>query len=190
MENKMTVFSNPAFGKVRTIYQDGKIYFVASDVAKALGYANTRDAVARHCRGVVKRDIPTTGGIQKMSVIPEGDIYRLATHSKLPTAEMFEAWVFDEVLPSIRKTGTYSVKQVIPKLTPQPHYKARMVKTAIRDARGTAIPVTYYRYALFARSRHFIILHDKSYQRQHKQGNKSRFPSINQWSVSPARLWA
>lgn len=86
---------------------EGKPYFVANDVTKALGYSNSRDAVARHCKGVVKRDTPTTSGIQSMSYIPEGDLYRLITHSKLPSAERFESWVFDEVLPSIRKNGGY-----------------------------------------------------------------------------------
>lgn len=86
---------------------EGKPYFVANDVTKALGYSNSRDAVARHCKGVVKHDTPTTSGIQTMSYIPEGDLYRLITHSKLPSAERFESWVFDEVLPSIRKNGGY-----------------------------------------------------------------------------------
>lgn len=87
---------------------DGKPYFVATDVATALGYASPRDAVSRHCKGVVKRDTPTSSGVQSMSYINEGDLYRLIMKSKLPSAEKFESWVMDEVLPSIRKTGSYS----------------------------------------------------------------------------------
>lgn len=107
MNNELRVFENAEFGSVRTVEIEGRPYFMASDVAKALGYSNSRDAVARHCKGVVKRDTPTTSGIQSMSYIPEGDLYRLITHSKLPSAERFESWVFDEVLPSIRKNGGY-----------------------------------------------------------------------------------
>ena len=107
--NALHVFKNSSFGQLRTIEEDGKILFCATDVAKALGYINPRDAISRHCRGVVKRDTPTMGGIQAIAFIPEGDVYRLITHSKLPGAEKFESWVFDDVLPSLRKDGYYSL---------------------------------------------------------------------------------
>lgn len=107
--NALHVFKNSSFGQLRTIEEDGKILFCATDVAKALGYINPRDAISRHCRGVAKRDAPTQGGIQAITFIPEGDVYRLITHSKLPGAEKFESWVFDEVLPSLRKDGYYSL---------------------------------------------------------------------------------
>lgn len=107
--NALHVFKNSSFGQLRTIEEDGKILFCAADVAKALGYINPRDAISRHCRGVVKRDAPTQGGIQAIAFIPEGDVYRLITHSKLPGAEKFESWVFDDVLPSLRKDGYYSL---------------------------------------------------------------------------------
>ena len=87
---------------------DGKPYFVATDVATALGYTNPRKAVNDHCKGVTKRDTPTSSGVQSMSYINEGDLYRLIMKSKLPSAEKFERWVMDEVLPSIRKTGSYN----------------------------------------------------------------------------------
>mgnify|MGYP000115533192 FL=1 len=107
--NALHVFKSKSFGQLRTIEENGKILFCASDVAKALGYINPRDAISRHCRGVVKRDAPTQGGIQAIAFIPEGDVYRLITHSKLPGAEKFESWVFDDVLPSLRKDGYYSL---------------------------------------------------------------------------------
>jgi prophage antirepressor-like protein len=107
--NALHVFKSKTFGQLRTIEEDGKILFCASDVAKALGYSNPRDAISRHCRGVVKRDAPTQGGVQAIAFIPEGDVYRLITHSKLPGAEKFESWVFDDVLPSLRKDGYYSL---------------------------------------------------------------------------------
>lgn len=105
--NKLQIFNSGEFGEIRTIEIDGKPYFVGTDVAKALGYNNPRDAVSRHCKGVVKRDTPTSSGIQSMSYINEGDLYRLIMKSKLPSAEKFESWVMDEVLPTIRKTGSY-----------------------------------------------------------------------------------
>lgn len=94
MNNTLQVFQNKQFGQMRTLTEDGNTFFCGSDVAKALGYTNAPDALARHCRGIVKRDTPTTSGVQAMSFIPEGDVYRLITHSKLPAAEKFESWVF------------------------------------------------------------------------------------------------
>jgi prophage antirepressor-like protein len=105
--NELQIFNSGEFGEIRTIEIDGKPYFVGTDVAKALGYNNPRDAVSRHCKGVVKHDTPTSSGIQLMSYINEGDLYRLIMKSKLPSAEKFESWVMDEVLPTIRKTGSY-----------------------------------------------------------------------------------
>jgi anti-repressor protein len=107
MENGMQVFKNEEFGQVRVIDEGGKTLFCGADVAQALGYSNFRDAIRRHCKGVVKRDSLTNGGAQSLSYIPEGDVYRLVTHSKLPSAEKFERWVFDDVLPTIRRTGGY-----------------------------------------------------------------------------------
>lgn len=109
--NELQVFSSEEFGEVRTIEIDNKPYFMASDVAKALGYSNPQKAIRDHCKGVNEMDTPTNGGVQKCKFIPEGDIYRLITHSKLPSAEKFETWVFDEVLPSIRKNGGYIAGQ-------------------------------------------------------------------------------
>lgn len=108
---EMTVFQNAQFGEIRTLDENGKVLFCGSDVAKALGYSNPRKAVRDHTRGGTKRSTPTTSGEQEMQFIPEGDVYRLITHSKLPTAMEFEAWVFDDVLPSIRRNGGYIAGQ-------------------------------------------------------------------------------
>ena len=109
----LQIFKSPEFGQVRTVEIDGKIYFVASDIAKALGYTNTSKAINDHCKGVTKRYIPTNGGNQEMNIIPEGDIYRLAAKSELPGAEKFESWIFDEVLPTIRKHGMYATEELL-----------------------------------------------------------------------------
>ena len=114
--NELKVFQNSEFGDLGILLIDGKEYFPATQCAKILGYKNARDAIARHCKGVVKHDgvSYTTnqhGVITKqqteINYIPEGDLYRLIIRSKLPAAERFERWVFDEVLPALRKNGTY-----------------------------------------------------------------------------------
>ena len=117
---QVMLFENEEFGQLRMIFIDGKQYFMASDVAKALGYVRPNDAVSQHCRATVKHSIPISGKEQEVNFIPEGDVYRLIIRSKLPKAEEFEKWVFDEVLPSIRKTGgyiqetnPYSIKEIV-----------------------------------------------------------------------------
>ena len=106
----LQTFTNAAFGKVRILYEDGKPLFCGADACKALGYSNQWDALKRHCRYLVKREVPNPQSVSKkvsMNFLPEGDLYRLITHSKLPSAEKFERWVFDEVLPTLRQTGQY-----------------------------------------------------------------------------------
>lgn len=105
--NDLTVFQNSEFGEIRTVEENGEVLFCGTDVARALGYVNPRDAVGRRCRGVVKRDAYTNKRRQEMTFIPESDLYRLVFSSKLPSAERFVDWVTEEVLPSIRKTGRY-----------------------------------------------------------------------------------
>ena len=109
MGNKLMTFTNEEFGNVRTTIINGKPYFCASDVAKALGYKRPNDAVSQHCRATVKHSTHISGKMQEINFIPEGDIYRLIIRSKLPSAEKFENWVMDEVLPQLRQTGSYSM---------------------------------------------------------------------------------
>ncbi|NRT72473.1 phage antirepressor KilAC domain-containing protein [Clostridium beijerinckii] len=119
----LRIFKDERFGEIRWVKINNKDYAVGVDIAKALGYKNPRDAILRHCKGVVKHDIGVVTGKRRdgtdviqnieMSVIPEGDIYRLAAKSELPGAEKFEAWIFDEVLPSIRKTGMYATDELL-----------------------------------------------------------------------------
>ncbi|GAA0109273.1 phage antirepressor [Clostridium tertium] len=111
--SNLTIFNNNEFGEIRTLEENGKPLFCGKDVASALGYKNVNDAIARHCKGVVKHDTLTNGGIQSLSFITEGDLYRLITNSKLPSAEKFECWVFDDVLPTIRKHGLYAKEELL-----------------------------------------------------------------------------
>lgn len=94
---------------IRIVMIDNEPWFSVADVCDILGYANSRDTVVKHCRagGVAKRDTPTASGIQPLTYINEGNLYRLVIKSRMPAAEKFESWVCDEVLPSIRKQGYY-----------------------------------------------------------------------------------
>ena len=106
--NDLQIFKSDKFGEIRTLEDEsGKVLFCGSDVAKALGYTNPNKAINDHCRAITKRYTPISGKMQEINFIPEGDVYRLITHSKLPAAQQFESWVFDEVIPSIRRNGAY-----------------------------------------------------------------------------------
>ena len=108
--NEMQVFQNSEFGELGVLEIEGKPWFPATACAKILGYAKPHNAISQHCRYSLKQGVPhpqNPGKIVEMNFIPEGDLYRLITHSKLPGAERFEKWGFDEVLPTIRRTGGY-----------------------------------------------------------------------------------
>lgn len=134
------IFSNPEFGEVRTINENGAVLFCGSDVARALGYTNPSKALTDHCKGDLTKRYPITdtlGRSQEAIFIPESDLYRLIFRSKLPSAERFTDWVTVEVLPSIRKNGGYIAQQET--LSPE-ELMARALKVAQktledRDAR-------------------------------------------------------
>ena len=118
-QQDVAIFNNPLFGDVEVLNLNGKFYFPATKVATILGYSNPRDAISRHCVTdipyVVKHDVGVQTGIKadgspaiqmvSYTFINEGNLYILITKSKLPLAQQFERWVFDEVLPTIRQTG-------------------------------------------------------------------------------------
>lgn len=121
--NEMKLFNNSQFGTLEVVLINGKEYFPATDCAKMLGYADPHKAIKQHCREdgwanrpVVSKTtnqygITTEQNVQK-KYITEGNLYRLISHSKLPTAEKFEKWIFDEVIPSIRATGGYGIQTI------------------------------------------------------------------------------
>lgn len=115
MDNTIVkVFENQKFGNLRVVTDEktGNPLFCAKDVALALGYRNTKDAISKHCKGVaIRYPLSTSGGTQTVRFITEGDMYRLIASSKLEGAQRFESWVFDEVLPSIRRDGGYMVSR-------------------------------------------------------------------------------
>lgn len=119
--NELQIFDNQDFGKVRTLEEEENILFCASDVAKALGYKNPTEAIQDHCKRVVERcTSDSLGRRQTMKFIPGGDIYRLAASSKLPGAEKFESWIFDEVVPTIHKHGAYMTPETLEKVLLSP----------------------------------------------------------------------
>ena len=119
--NDLKVFENEEFGSVRTLSMDGDPWFVGKDVATALGYAKPTDAVRKHVdsedRGVSKTETPS--GEQDVVIINESGLYSLILSSKLPKAKAFKRWVTSEVLPTLRKTGSYSVKPEPPVFEPK-----------------------------------------------------------------------
>ena len=141
------IFKNEEFGSVRIIEEDGKYLFCASDVAKALGYSNVHSALQRHCNGVVKRDtVTSTRGVQTLTYIPEGDVYRLIVHSKLPSAERFERWVFDEVLPSLRANGIYITDPLVKQFARDPDFAHAVVDALYEQSErvNELVPKAYY----------------------------------------------
>ena len=138
---QIQLFNNDQFGDLRTIEDDGQTLFCASDVTKALDYKNGRDAIKRHCKGVTNRynqdDVvkrypiqDSMGRTQEATFITQGDVFRLITHSKLPQAQAYERWVFDEVLPAIHRSGGYMISQ--PEETPE-----QVIARALKIAQDT-----------------------------------------------------
>ncbi|MDP9800097.1 prophage antirepressor-like protein [Arcanobacterium wilhelmae] len=110
----LQVFTNDAFGTIRTVEHEDKVYFCGRDVATALGYKDPTNAIKQHCKGVaIHHPLETAGGVQDTRFITEGDLYRLIFSSKLPAAQDFEAWVVDEVLPTIRRHGVYAIDELL-----------------------------------------------------------------------------
>ena len=110
---KNQIFKNAEFGKIRTCMVGDETYFVGKDVASALGYKNTKDALIRHVDVEDKEGsgITTPSGIQPMVVINESGLYSLILSSKLESARRFKRWVTSEVLPAIRRNGRYELEQ-------------------------------------------------------------------------------
>ena len=127
--NDMKIFEHPKFGKIRTIVEDGKTLFCGKDAADALMYKEPHKAIARHCPHGVKRPVGVQTGTKvdgspamqqvEMVFIPDGDLCRLAAKSELPGANEFESWIFDEVIPTILRTGTYSAVPATPNRPPE-----------------------------------------------------------------------
>jgi len=122
MKNNLQIFNNKEFGKIRTVIVDNEIYFIGSDVAKGLGYKNTRDAIRRHVDKEDKAEVAFHDGRQnRVAVgINESGLYSLILSSELPNAKGFKRWVTSEILPSIRKHGAYLTDEKIEEVLMNP----------------------------------------------------------------------
>lgn len=124
MKNEMMVFEKEEFGKVRIVMQDEQPWFVANDIAEALGYKHPKDSIRDNCKYAKllkgEQASPLTDSPYGVKIIPESDLYRLIMRSQLESAEKFQDWVVEEVLPSIRKTGSYKLKKASKENTDQP----------------------------------------------------------------------
>ena len=149
-QNQIQQFHNEEFGSIDILMIDSKPYFPATECARVLGYKNPRDAISKHCRadGVAKRDGvtlttnqhgATTQQTVEKTYISEGNLYRLITRSKLPAAERFETWVFDEVLPTIRKHGAYVTHDTLDELLRSPKFAQTLIKKLEKEREKYAV---------------------------------------------------
>lgn len=135
--NELRIFNNADFGDVRTVEKDENIWFVGKDVAEALGYARTADAVKAHIdaddKGVCV--LPTPGGRQETTIINESGLYSLVLSSKLPSAKAFKRWITSEVIPSIRKTGSYNKPSKQPTTQQEQRAEAMLLNAQSRQCK-------------------------------------------------------
>ena len=136
MQNQIQVFNNREFGELEVLTINGKLYFPATECAKVLGYSNPYKAVIDHCNGddLTNREvIDRLGRKQEKKYISEGNLYRLIIRSKLPEAVRFEKWVFDEVLPTIRKCGAYITDELLDKLADSEEEMSRFLEALTNE---------------------------------------------------------
>jgi len=147
--NKLQIFENTEFGRIRAVEIDGDPWLAGKDVARALGYGEGKslaNAVANHVdeedKGVT--ELMTPGGMQKMVIINESGVYSLIFSSRLPSAKQFKRWVTSEVLPAIRKTGMYAMPGAVQLVKPQPEVSliglarvATVARKAVLDMGGS-----------------------------------------------------
>ncbi len=129
--NDIQIFSNPQFGEIRiTISEDDKPMFCLADVCKALEISNVGNVKQRLSeKGIRNMDTLTAGGVQSMTYINEANLYKCIFQSRKPEAEKFQDWVYEEVLPSIRKHGVFATPQTIDNLLADPDNAIKVFQT-------------------------------------------------------------
>lgn len=134
MKTELQIFQNEEFGKIRSLTINKEPWFIGKDVAEILGYSNTRKALADHVKDNHKNTVTIRDGIgnPNKSIIDEAGLYSLVMRSKLPQAEAFQEWVVSEVLPAIRKNGSYTAKQ--PTLIQQQRAEAMLLNARSRQS--------------------------------------------------------
>lgn len=135
--NELRIFNNTDFGDVRTVEQDGGIWFVGKDVAEALGYSNPSNAVISHVddEDKLRTQIKYAGQNREVSIINESGLYSLVLSSKLPSAKAFKRWITSEVIPSIRKTGSYNKPSKQPTTQQEQRAKAMLLNAQSRQCK-------------------------------------------------------
>ena len=147
MSNQIQQFHSREFGSLDIMLIDGKPYFPATECAEVLGYSKPHNAIARHCAHSLKRGVvtqstnqhgATSSQVVEKTFIPEGDLYRLIIRSKLPSAERFERWVFDEVIPCIRKYGFYATDDTLDEMLRNPTFTETLIRKLAEEREKTA----------------------------------------------------
>ena len=135
--NELRIFNNTDFGDVRTVEKDGNIWFVGKDVAEALGYSNPSNAVISHVddEDKLRTQIKYAGQNREVSIINESGLYSLVLSSKLPSAKAFKRWITSEVIPSIRKTGSYNKPSKQPTTQQEQRAKAMLLNAQSRQCK-------------------------------------------------------
>lgn len=161
---EISTFNNSEFGEIRTIQKNGEVLFCGSDTARALGYADTAKAIKAHCKEdgwVICPVIDSMGREQQAKFINEGNVYRLIAHSKLPSAERFERWVFDEVLPSIRKHGSYMTEDVLEQALTSPDFLIELA-TRLKAEKAKNAQLTVSNQIMQPKADYFDMLVDRN----------------------------
>lgn len=164
MENKLQVFENEEFGKVRVLEIDGQPWFVGKDVADVLSYRNTRDALKKHVDEEDKADVAIHDGSQNrnMTIINESGLYSLILSSKLPHAKKFKRWVTSEVLPSIRRHGAYITEETLAKMLQSSEFTSELIDRLLAEREQNAV-LREHIEALMPKARYYdLILQSKN----------------------------
>jgi prophage antirepressor-like protein len=144
--NALQQFHCEEFGSLDVLLINGKPYFPATECAKILGYTKPENAISRHCKGSLKRGVHTNGGNQGKKFIPEGDLYRLIIRSKLPAASRFESWIFDTILPCIRRHGAYITPETLDEIAANPDFAVALLKELQKEREKNAELIPKARY--------------------------------------------
>lgn len=161
---EISTFNNTEFGEIRTIQKNGEVLFCGKDIAAALGYADPKKTIIQHCKenGVaIYPLIDSMGREQQAKFITEGNVYRLIAHSKLPGAERFERWVFDEVLPSIRKNGAYMTDDVLEQVLTSPDFLIELA-TRLKAEKAKNAQLTVSNQIMRPKADYFDMLVDRN----------------------------
>lgn len=161
--NQLQIFENSEFGQIRTLEENGMTMFCGSDVARALGYDQPHKAIERHCKdgGTLHTVIDSMGREQQAKFINEGNLYRLIINSKLPSAEKFERWVFDEVLPTIRKHGAYMTTEKLEAVMNDPDAWITLL-TTLKSERQQKLQLQAENSIMLPKAEYFDQLVDKN----------------------------